>query len=167
VGRPPNADLWVFPLFGDRKPFPYLTTPHDESEASLSPNGRWLAYTSNESGMYQVIVRSFPNPSKDRRQISVQGGVHPRWRGDGGELYYLDKNGRIVAVTITAGENLEIGKSIPLFDTSLPFPTVIDGPAYPYDVSPDGQQFLVSALSESGSRLIVVLNWPARLVPDN
>jgi Tol biopolymer transport system component len=163
-GGASDKDLWVLPLDGDRKPFPYLTTPFDEAEASLSPDGRWLAYTSNESGSYEVIVRSFPDPSKERRQISTQGGVHPRWRRDGGEIYYFDPGRRIVAVPVTADKTLEIGKPTPLFDTSLPFPTVIGSPGFPYDVTPDGQRFLVSAPPDSASApIIVVLNWAAGL----
>jgi Tol biopolymer transport system component len=159
------ADLWVLPLSGDRKPFPYLTTPFHESEASLSPDGRWIAYTSNESGMNQIIVRSFPDPSRDRRQISTNGGVHPRWSNDAKEVYYLDPGGRIVAVALTANGKLEIVNSTPLIETSLPFPALVGGPAYPYDVTPDGQQFLISVLADNSSSLIVVLNWAEGLKP--
>src|SRR5262249_963106 len=74
--RPAPGDLWVLPLGGDRKPYPYLTTPFDESEASLSPNGRWLAYTSNESGKYEVFVRPFPDAAGGKWQISASGGAH-------------------------------------------------------------------------------------------
>jgi Tol biopolymer transport system component len=157
-------DLWVLPVSGDRRPFPYLTTPFDEPEASLSPNGRWLAYTSNESGSYQVFVQSFPDSSRDRRQISTQGGVHPRWSGDGREIYYLDHDSRITAVAITAGQNLEIGKSTPLFETPLAFPVELTGgPAYPYDVTPDGQWFVVSSPSDAVTApLVVLLDWAAR-----
>jgi Tol biopolymer transport system component len=165
VGNAPSLDLWVLPLSGDRKPFPYLTTPFNESEASLSPDGRWIAYTSNESGMNQVIVRSFPDPSRDRRQISTHGGVHPRWSGDGKEIYYLDPSGRVVAVAVNANEKLEIVNSTPLIETSLPFPGLVGGPAYPYDVTPDGQQFLISVLADNSSSLIVVLNWAEGLKP--
>jgi Tol biopolymer transport system component len=159
-----NRDLWVLPPSGDRKPFPYLMTPFDEIEASLSPNGRWLAYTSNESGSYQVVVRSFPDPSRDRRQISTQGGGVPRWSGDGREIYYLDPGGRIVAVALTADQNLEIGKSTPLFETPLSSAVLRSDPAWSYDVTSDGQQFLISTPPASNSaRLIAVLNWPAGL----
>jgi len=159
-----NRDLWVLPPSGDRKPFPYLMTPFDEIEASLSPNGRWLAYTSNESGSYQVVVRSFPDPSRDRRQISTQGGGVPRWSGDGREIYYLDPGGRIVAVAVTADQNLEIGKSTPLFETPLSSPLLRSDPAWTYDVTSDGQQFLISTpLASNSARLIAVLNWPAGL----
>jgi hypothetical protein len=157
-----QKDLWVLPLSGDRKPFPYLTTPFDEVEASLSPNGRWLAYTTNESGSYEVIVRSFPDPSRDRRQISAQGGVHPRWKGDGSEIYYLDPRRRIVAVAITADQNLEIGKSTPLFDTSLTYPDPPGGPAFFYDVTSDGQRFLLT-VPPASAPIIVILNWAAGL----
>lgn len=137
-------DLWVLPLTGDRKPFPYLVDRFNKGQAALSPNSRWLAHTTNESGMHQVVVQPFPDPSGGKWQISTSGGAYPRWRRDGRELYYLDPNGRIIAVSVTTDHNFEIGKTTPLFETSIPFPADPSGASYPYDVAPDGQRFLIA-----------------------
>src|SRR5262249_48291479 len=91
-------DLWVFPLSGDRKPDPYLATSFDERQPALSPNGRWLAYASNESGAFQVMVQPFPDASRGKWQISTNGGAFPRWRHDGRELYYIDANDQMISV---------------------------------------------------------------------
>jgi serine/threonine protein kinase/Tol biopolymer transport system component len=161
---PPNGtgDIWVLPRHGDQKPRAYLATPFDESQASLSPDGRWLAYTSNESGKaYQVFVRSFPDPTREKRQISSQGGAHPRWKADGTEIYYVDPGSRIVAVPVTAGQSLQTGKPTPLFETQIILQPRPQG--YPYDVTADGR-FLISApLARPASPITVVVNWRARL----
>jgi len=153
------VDLWVLPLLGDRKPFAYLTTPFQKGNAVFSPDGRWLAYVSFESGKPEVVVQTFPDPSKGKVQISRDGGLYPRWRRDGRELYYLDGNRRLVAVSVTTNTNFEVGKSASLFETSIPFePSRSQGPDYPYDVTPDGQRFLVSAPLDT-TPITVVLNW--------
>jgi Tol biopolymer transport system component len=159
------GDLWVLPLSGDRKPFPYLTSPFDESEASLSPNGRWLAYTSNESGAYQVFVRPFPDAAGGKSQISTVGGLHPRWRRDGRELYYYEPGGPIVAVAVRTDRNFEVGASTPLFRPPWGRFALPAGAAYPYDVTPDGQRFLVMAPPDamSSQPITVVLNWSSAL----
>src|ERR1700730_14773601 len=113
--RPAGAnyqrDLWVLPMSGDRKPFKYLGTSFDEGQPVLSPDGRWLAYVSNEARTYQVVVQPFPDASSGRWQISTNGGVYPRWRRDGRELYYLDPERRIVAVPVTAEGGFKVGKA--------------------------------------------------------
>ena len=154
-------DLWVMPMTGDQKPYPYLVTPFDKSQASLSPNGRWAAYVSRESGMYQVVVQPFPDPSAGKWQISTDGGIRPRWRADGEELYYEDRSNRIVSVSVTTNQKFEVGKSTPLLQTSLTFPN--PPITFPYDAAPDGLRFVISELSGVGpnntSPLTVVLNW--------
>ena len=113
-------NLWALPLDGDRKPVPYRTGSFNETEARLSPDGRWLAYSSNESGRTEVIVQPFPDPSGGKWQISTDGGVTPRWRGDGRELFYLDASGRIVAAAVTTGSTFAVERVSPLFRTPLP-----------------------------------------------
>src|SRR5262249_51355892 len=114
-------DLWVLPLAADQKPYPYLTTNFDKYHATLSPNGRWLAYSSKESGPYQVIVQPFPDASAGKWQISPDGGMRPRWRADGKEIYYQDQTGRIMAVSVLTDQKFEVGKASPLFETALGF----------------------------------------------
>ena len=85
-------DIWVLPLYGDRKPAPLLATPFSETQAQLSPDGRWLAYASDESGTSEVYVQPFPS-SGGKWQISSGGGRQPRWRHDGKELFFLTAGG--------------------------------------------------------------------------
>jgi Tol biopolymer transport system component len=159
-------NLWVLPLFGDRKPFPYRVTKSNENEASLSPNGRWLAFTTNESGRNEVVVQPFPDPTGGRWQISSEGGGHARWRQDGRELYYLDLKGRIIAASVTTDSTFEVRQSTPLFQSPVrPFPVVQSGSLAPYDVTADGTRFLISApIAPINSEPIgVIVNWTGML----
>ena len=146
---------------------PYLTDEFDRPQASLSPDGRFLAYVSNESNAYQVIVQTFPDPSHGKWPISTNGGLHPRWRRDGQELFYVDAEERLVAVPVTTtGRDFVPGKPAPLF--TLPISTLVNlfGAAYVYDAAPDGQRFLVSAQSTGAAQrlpLTVTTNWTSLL----
>ena len=157
-------NLWTLPLDGDRKPVPYRSGPFNETEASLSPDARWLAYSSNESGRSEVIVQPFPDPSGGKWQVSTNGGVTPRWRADGRELYYLDAGGRIVAAAVSSTGSIFTVESVaPLFRTPLPLPIVPGGALGVYDVTADGKRFLV-AVPPAGATpapIDVVLNWNA------
>ena len=159
-------NLWVLPLDGDRKPFPYRSGPFNEPEAALSPNG-WLAFTSNESGRSEVVVQPFPDPSGGKWQVSTEGGVHPRWRRDGRELYYLDPKGRIIAVSVTADSTFAIREAVPLVQTPLPLPTAAGGSLFPYDVTSDGKRFLLAVpmAGTTPAPINVVLNWTSALTP--
>jgi len=104
-----GRDLWILPLDGDRKPVPYLRGPANEFEGSISPDGRWLAYVSNETGQDEVYVQSFPEPGRKVR-VSLDGGVGPAWADGGKELRYLDLVRRaIMRVPVTEGEGFEPG----------------------------------------------------------
>jgi len=150
-------DIYVSPLFGDRKAIPITQTRFDENEPHFSFDGKWLAYDSNESGTWQVYVVSFP--ALDQRcQVSASGGGQPRWRRDGKELYYLAADGKLMAVNITAGLKIDCGPPQILFDTGLRMNPVLDQ----YAVAPDGQRFLVLKPQEVvPTPLTVVLNWDA------
>jgi Tol biopolymer transport system component len=166
-----QRDLVVLDPVAGGEPAPYLTTPFDEGSPAPSPDGRFVAYVSNEPGVPEVFVQPFPDPSGGKWQISTGGGQYPRWRPDGRELFYLDRERRLVAVEMRTDGPLQIGTSVPLFTAPVPFPQ--GGSANtPYDVSPDGLRFLFSALLEnpgdgqeatSANPITVVLNWPARL----
>jgi Tol biopolymer transport system component len=95
-----HDDLWVLPLFGERKPFAFLKTEFNETHGHISPNGRWMAYTSDESGAPEVYVRSFDERSRGKWKISTNGGAQPQWRRDGKELFYLAADGHMMAVSI-------------------------------------------------------------------
>jgi hypothetical protein len=151
-----TPDIWVLPLFGDRKPFPFIDAPFFELGSQFSPDSRWLAYNSNEVGRSEVYVVPFAGPGGKVR-ISTAGGDNPRWRRDGKEIFYLAEN-TLMAASVTAnGSRFNVGAVQRLFDV----PTV-DG-YWPYDVSPDGQRFLVNTMSEAVAPLTIVVNWPAAL----
>jgi serine/threonine-protein kinase len=170
VADPKNAsDVWALPLNGDRKPFPVLQGSSNESHPQISPDGKWLAYTSNESGMPQVYVQSFP-PGHGKWQVSLNGGQYARWRSDGKELFYMERGsyGKIVAVTVHAtASTLEFPESRPLFDSGyLNYAPGHTGAFNTFDVSADGQRFLIprpdpaNADALASSPITVVLNWP-------
>ena len=154
-------DLWVMPLFGDRKPLPFLQTPFNENPGQFSPDGRWMAYASSESGRYEVYVTPFPGPG-GKWQVSTAGGDWPRWRRDGKEIFYLAPGGtRLMAAAVNGGASaFEVGAVRELFNTRGVAPN-----AWTYDISPDGQRFLVNTFAEEAAStpITLVVNWPALL----
>jgi Tol biopolymer transport system component len=154
-----KLDVWVVPMSGTRTPMPFLRTVFDEWQGNLSPDGRWMAYTSNESGRYEVYVQSFPDAG-ETWQISTQGGLHPRWRHDQTELYYINGDQKLVAVPIRTGKTFQHGAQTPLFGTRI---SRIFAVRSPYAVSKDGQRFLMARLVSGSSPLTVVANWTRRL----
>jgi hypothetical protein len=156
--------LWLLPLAGDHRPTPFLQTPFIKTQAQISPDGRWIAYTSNESGTDEVYIQSFPKAG-NKRQASTNGGVQPRWRKDGQELFYLASDQRLMAVRVKLDAAFEAHAPVPLFRTRLiPQGSQSLGLPTAYDVSPDGQRFVVTIPPEDlGPPITVVLNWIAAL----
>jgi serine/threonine protein kinase len=152
-------DIWVLPLFGQRKLIPYAQTEFRENQARLSPDGRWITYTSDESGRPQVYVQGFPAPA-GKWPISTEGGEDAQWRGDGKELFYLSFDRKLTAVGLKLGPTFQAGVPRALFQTR-----VTGSSRDHYAVTRDGQRFLVNTLvKEAGSEpLTVVLNWTAEL----
>jgi eukaryotic-like serine/threonine-protein kinase len=141
-----------------RKPQPFLRTPSDESAARFSPDGRWLAYVSDESGRYEIYVQPYPGPG-GKWQISTEGGTEPVWNPNGRELFYRN-GGRMMVVDITTRPSFAVGRPRMLFEGGQYMPPAGPYP-YPfanYDVSPDGQRFLM-VTRESKPQINVVLNW--------
>src|SRR5262249_27374526 len=161
-------DLWALPLEGDRKPFPVVQTPFNEEFGQLSRDGRWIAYQSNESGRSEVYVQPFPGPGV-KSPISSGGGISPRWRRDGRELFYVSPDGALMAVTLresSDGRTLEPNPPQRLFPPGIVGGgSIIIGATQQYDVSADGQRFVINmSLSEaSASPISIVLNWTAAL----
>jgi Tol biopolymer transport system component len=158
-----RQDLWVLPLDGQRKPFPFLQTPSNENYSQFSPDGRWVAYSSDESGRMEIYVAPFtggPSTLGGKRQVSKDGGFHARWRHDGTEIFY-QYNGRMMAAEVNGkGSSFEVGAVHPLFERRL-----ITTSGYAYDVSADGQHFLVNALAgqKASNPVTLVINWGADL----
>jgi len=156
-----NLGLWVLPVAGERKPIPFVKTASDMGQ--FSPDGRWVAYSSNESGKWEVFVVPFPGPG-GKWQASTAGGSEPRWRRDGKELFYVAPDGKLMVVEVKEGPSFEAGVARPLFQTRGR-EHVSGTDLFSYDVSADGQRFLVNTdVGEAtSSPLTVVLNWTAEL----
>ena len=155
-------DLWVAPV-GGGKAFPFLESRFTEVQGMLSPDGRWMAYASDESGRFETYVTEFPKKT-GRWQISTNGGMQPSWRADGKELFYVGSDQTFMSVEVGgSGEAFQAAPPVALFKANFP-PFV---PAYwrYYVPSADGKRFLVAALlAEAGASPInVVLNWTAGL----
>ncbi len=148
-----GEDLMLLPLFGDRKPQPFLRTQFNESDARFSPGGKWVAYVSNESGKNEVYVRALKG-SGEKWQISTDGGSSPRWRQEK-ELFYMAADGRLMVVPLKTGTSFARGTPTPLFQT--------DSPLADYDVAADGRRLLVNTGSNQSIPVTVVMNWLAGL----
>jgi Tol biopolymer transport system component len=155
-------DTWILPLFGDKKPKPLLESPFDKIQAQVSPDGRWIAYVTNETGAFQIVVQSFPDPNGGKWQISADGGVEPKWRHDGRELYYLALDGKLMSVSIKTDRTLEAGRPAALFQTPLTVNRTRPDRDRHYDPTHDGQKFLlVTPESRQITPVTVLVNWPA------
>jgi serine/threonine-protein kinase len=127
----------------------------------ISPDGRWIAYDSNESGRYEVYVRPFPAVESGRWQISSEGGLRPLWARSGRELFFLNAASRMMAVPVPAGPSFTYGKPEALFDFTPYFDAVVTGRMF--DISPDGKRFLaikpVASVAAARPSIVVVSHW--------
>ena len=154
-----RLDLWVLPLNGDRKPFPFVRREFDQLQGQFSPDGRWVAYVSNESGRHEVLVRPF-TPSGaagavESSVVSKDGGTSPRWGANGKELYYLAPNGTVTSVAFATDRGVPTGPQRVLFQ--------VPGAAADWAVTRDGDRFLLAAPASHStpSPFTVVFNWQA------
>ena len=160
-----DSDIWALPMDGNRKPFPVIQTDFDERDGQFSPDGKWIAYESNESGPFEIYVQPFPGPG-GKRLVSTNGGAQVRWRPNGKELFYIGLDGRLMAAPFRLGSNgqaVELGKPASLFATRIPGGPLQAGFKQQYVVSPDGQRFLINSLmAATASPITLVLNWKPR-----
>ncbi len=147
-----GADIWLLPLEGGSKGTPWLSTRFSVRSPRFSPDGRWIAYDSDESGTPEVYV-ALTQGAADKRRVSTAGGRSPRWRSDGKELYYLTPDDFVMAVSTSAGGQLQIGTPTRLFRVQTGIAS--------YDVAPDGMRFLVSTAleKERESPIRILFNW--------
>ena len=152
-------DISAVPVDGDRKPFTVVRTPFSEMWATFSPDGKYIAYQSNESGRAEIYVHEFPE-ARNKWQVSTGGGMEPHWRGDGRELFYRS-GPRIIGVPVQSGATLTVGTPVVLFQTRFSTITVRGR----YRPAPDGQRFIVLGPlgREAEQPPVVVLNWTAAL----
>jgi Tol biopolymer transport system component len=163
------TDLWVLAMTGDRPSSVFLKTPFSERWGTFSPDGRWVAYHSDESGQHEIYLRPFGPPGASgtaagtgggQRQVSTAGGVYPVWRRDGRELYYLDPQGTMMGVSITvSGAKLEPGSAFVLFPTRILGGGVDRGLGPQYDVAPDGRFLINTVLDDAAAPITLLMNW--------
>ncbi len=155
-------DLWVY-SFIDGKAHLFLKATSSLKNAQFSPDGKWVAYSSNESGRWEVYVTSFPD-ANGKWQVSTDGGEQPRWRGDGAEIYFLSSDSKLMAVSVDTKHEFQSGTPAVLFQAD-PREQVATTEQVVYDVSRDGQRFLVNSKYNNGSAhpMSVILNWKSEL----
>ncbi len=154
-----GADLMAVPVNGDRKPFPVVQTPATEDQGQFSPDGHWLAYTSNESGQAEIYAIPFPPSPGTKWLVSRGGGAQPRWRRDGKELFYISADSQMMAVEVATRPTFQSGTPHPLFQSDIVDTGIRTGPLS-WDVAPDGKRFLiVTPNSSEASPVNIVLNW--------
>ena len=156
-----SRDIWIHPTEGGGQPYLYAGSPFAEGDARFSPDGSKLAFVTNETGRDEVYVDDFPRPGR-RVLVSSAGGLSPRWRADGRELYYVAPNGAMMAVSIPSLEPFEAGVPQELFRAPIVF-----APDPYYDVTGDGQRFLLNQPEEGEEEpLTLVVNWRGLLEPE-
>jgi eukaryotic-like serine/threonine-protein kinase len=165
-GPKTRFDIWALPSFGDRKPFVLLNSKADENSPLVSPNGRWLAYLSDESGYWELYVQSFSSDGKlgtDRQRISDNGAFSPVWSRDGNEIFFIDRDRQMMATTVkTDGPTFEFTTPVVLFKTRTVFQY---GAFQEFDVTADRQRFVIGTLvgDSRAASPTVIMNWTALL----
>jgi eukaryotic-like serine/threonine-protein kinase len=166
-----HADLWILPLAGDGTPSgtatPFANTEFSEEQGRFSPDTRWIAYASDESGRSEIYIQPFPAPPNggSKTAISRDGGSEPRWRRDGKELFYFSPDGKLMAADVTEGPTFKASVPRALFQVPVPqiSHSAVDSPAFGWDVAPDGKRFLIDTATTSSEPVTVLLNWTADL----
>ena len=155
----PSTDLWYVPLGADRTPHPFVQTAFHERDGQFSPDGKWVAYQSNEAGHWEIYLQPFPGPG-DRIQVSAGGGQQVRWAHSGSELFYVGADQRLTSVRLTFDANGKpvLGTPFPLFRTEFDSSLLT---RQQYVVSPDGQRFLMNAATDAidPPSITLILNW--------
>jgi Tol biopolymer transport system component len=157
-----NTELWYL-TSRDWQSKPFLQAKGSIRNAQFSPDGKWVAYSSNETGNWEIYVSPFPG-ANSKWQVSREGGEEPRWRRDGKELFYLSREGKMMAVAVNTSSNFEAGTPVTLFQTHTRQPiSFMD--AFSYDVTTDGQRFLINTRIDepNASPLSIILNWASEM----
>jgi dipeptidyl aminopeptidase/acylaminoacyl peptidase len=156
-----GPDLW-FVTFPELTTTSFLKAGSTPKVARFSPDGKWVAYASNESGRWEIFVTSFP-AAHGKWQVSNAGGEQPRWRSDGKELFYLAPDGKIMGTPVTTGASFDAGTPVALFQAN-PREMIATSEQFDYDVSKDGQRFLINTqLKAALTPMSVVMSWTASL----
>jgi eukaryotic-like serine/threonine-protein kinase len=157
-----NMELWAVPVGADKTPIPFIKMTFGVTQGQFSPDGRWVAYASNESGKWEIYVAAFPGPGGNWR-VSSAGGSEPRWRRDGKELFYLAPDAKLMAVEVKGGAVFEAGTARPLFQTHRR-EHIASTDMFSYDIGPDGRFLVNTDVGDAAPPSpTLVLNWPAAL----
>jgi Tol biopolymer transport system component len=161
VGTAVSSDIWTLPTTGDRKPRPFLNGAFNELDPRLSPDGRFLAYVSDESGRDEIYVQPYPDRS-EKWQVSTKGGNDPRWAASGHEMYYLSPDQQMMSVPIRTVPTFDPGTPQSLFTARVLFPGIRRAH---YAVTADGQTFILFTPTANRSlpTTTVVVNWTAEI----
>lgn len=164
-----NTGLWLADLTKGASDHaavrPFADTEFNEAQGQFSPDGRWIAYVSDESGRPEIYVQSFPNSREagSKTQVSRDGGQEPRWRRDGRELFYLSNDGKLMSVRVRSGSTFQAEAPQLLFQVQN-FQRVPSGfGEFGWAVSPDGERFLIARDPPSTEPISIVLNWPTEM----
>ncbi len=163
-GEGTRKDIWALPLDGSQEPFPVVQTTGDDMGARLSPDGHWVAYTSNDSGTYQVFLQPFP--SGNRLRVSPDGGIEPKWSRHGRELLYIDPSGVLMSVTVPPAPSRTLGRPRRLFTTPLRGTLEFASGGNQYDVTADGSRLLLAVPLDGVTRLHAMMHWRSGLKAD-
>jgi len=166
-----HADLWVLPLAGNGTPSgaatPFANTEFSEEQGRFSPDARWIAYASDESGRSEIYIQPFPAPPNggSKTPISRDGGSEPRWRRDGKELFYFSPDGKLMVADVTEGPTFKASVPRTLFQVPVAqiAHNAVASQVFGWDVAPDGKRFLIGTSTTSTEPVTVVLNWTAEL----
>jgi Tol biopolymer transport system component len=158
MGQGTRFDVWAWDLTGERRSFPLLASEANEGHSQISPDGRFIAYTSDESGRFEVYVKPFPS-GPEKWPVSSYGGVEPRWRADGGELYYIAADRTLTAVSVTTTPGFQRGQATPLFNSQAEY--LWQDTRNHYDVTPDGRHFVIMspAADQRVAAFTLIMNW--------
>ena len=165
VGSKSGADIWAVSLDERATAFPVAQTTFDEHGGQFAPDGHWIAYQSNESGRAEIYIQPFPGPGS-KRLISTNGGTQVRWRRDGKELFYVARDGHLMAASIrlaSTSQAPEVGTPVSLFAPPLGGAVAQGDPRHQYMLSADGQRILVATVAEAAvAPITIILNWQPR-----
>jgi hypothetical protein len=158
----PSVDLWYVSLGADSKPQPFVQTASQERDGQFSPDGKWVAYQSNEGGHYEIYLQRFPGAG-DRIQVSAGGGQQARWARNGSELFYVAADQRLTSVRVAFGASglPVLGPPLPLFRTEFDSGFLT---RQQFVVSPDGRRFLMNAATDAidPPSITLILNWKGK-----
>ena len=156
-------DLWALPVSGDKKPIPVANTNANEGIGMFSPDVKWVAYESDESGQYEIYIQPFPGPGR-RRAVSTNGGIMPRWSRDQKEIFFISPENKLMAASIrSAGQDLEISAPAALFQTRIAKGGTEVWNKQQYDVSRNSQRFVINLDESTTAPITIVTNWTRTL----